>query len=134
MAPALARRQAVVAQRGALVLDPGEECLSDGFVEARNHVGVERPGLAQRVDLRLPQGLVGIDVAHAGHGPLVEQCCLDRRPPPAQAICERLGREAWAERLLAETRGEVRLELSGLEHEPRAEPSHVAVGNVRSIV
>src|SRR5262249_44833211 len=111
-------------------------------LERRAHAVVEPPELvavealrrAQRMDARTPQRLVDVDVPHAGERALVEQRRLDRRAPATEALPEACGREQRVERLLAEALREVRVELAGLEQEPRAEPADVAIRNVRSVV
>jgi hypothetical protein len=56
----------------------------DGF----HLVGIETVRGRQRMHARAPQRLVGIDVPHSGDGALVEQRCLDRRPPVGEAVGE----------------------------------------------
>src|SRR5207245_9482026 len=68
------------------------------------------------------------------HGPLVEQRRFHGSPPPCQALRQSPGREAALQGLDAHPVREVRLELAGLEQEPRAEAPNVAVGDVRSVV
>ena len=53
---------------------------------------------------------------------------------PASRSREAARGERAAERLDAEPLVEVRVELAGLEQQPRAEAAHVAVGDVRSVV
>ena len=47
---------------------------------------------------------------------------------------ELLRREVGAERLVAEARSQVFVQLAGLEHEPGAEPPHIPIGDVRTVV
>src|SRR3954452_7446982 len=86
------------------------------------------------MDLRAPERLVGVDVPDAGDRALVEERRLDRRLPLLQARRQRRRREGGAERLLAEPRIEVRVELVRLEQQPGAEAADVAIGDVRAVV
>ena len=61
------------------------------------------------------------------------------RPSRARAAAragprDRAARNDGVERLGADPRVEVGVDLAGLEQQPRAEPPHVAVGDVRSVV
>ena len=70
-----------------------------------------------------------------GERALVEDRRLDRRAPAREPRAEIAGAvNAALERLGADPRVEVRLELARLEQQPRAEPPHVAIGDVRSVV
>ena len=86
------------------------------------------------MDPRPPERFVGVDVSHARERPLVEQRRLDRRASVAQSLGEPTGREGACERLAADARREVRLQLVSLDYEPRAEPPDVAVDDVRAVV
>ena len=103
-------------------------------MEAGELIALEALRRTQRVDLRPPQGLVDVDVPHARERSLVEQRRLDRGAStceqPAEACCG----EERVERLLAEARREVRVELAGLEEQPRSEAAHIAVGDVGAVV
>ncbi len=70
----------------------------------------KRSSGTQRVDCGAKQRLVGVDVADARDPPLVEQQRLDRRAPPARERAQVLGGEALVEGLVAQARGEERLE------------------------
>src|SRR5207253_9535442 len=83
------------------------------------------------VELRPPQGLVGVDVPHPGKCALVEERSLEGRAPAGEAHAEAGGREERVERLVADARSEVRLRLPRLEQEPRAEASDITVSNIR---
>ena len=83
------------------------------------------------MDARAPERLVDVDVPQAGERALVEQRGLDRRAPLREPLAEPRRGEERVERLVAEPRREVRLELARLEQQPRAEAAHVAVGDVR---
>ena len=83
---------------------------------------------------RAPERLVGVDVADARDRALVEQSRLDRCPPPGNAAGQDVGGEPGRQRLRAQARGEVRLELAGLERQPRPEAADVAIGDVRPVV
>ena len=90
---------------------------------------------AKRMDARPPERLVGVDVPDARERALVEQRRLDRRA----AARERARRGARAVNAAPSGSGprravEVGVELARLEQEPGAEPAHVAVGDVRSVV
>ena len=97
-------------------------------------VGVELAGGPQRVDARAPERLVDVDVPEAGERALVEQRGLDRRFAVREPRGEHLRRKGAPERLGAETRREIGVELARLEQQPRAEAPDVAIGNVRSVV
>jgi len=58
---------------------------------------------------------------------------IKRRPPAGEALAQPLCREA-PERLLSQPQREVGLELAGLEQEPGAEATHIAVGDARPVV
>jgi hypothetical protein len=87
------------------------------------------------VEPRPPERLVRVDVPDAGEDALVEDDCLQGRAAAREAVGERAGRERVPERLDADARREVRLELAGLEEEPRAEAPDVPVSDgVRPVV
>ena len=90
-------------------------------------------GDAERVQPRVPERLVDVDVPEPGDGALVEQRGLERGSPAGEPLAERLRGEP-AERLLPHLRGQVRLELAGLEQQPRAEAAHVAVDDPGAVV
>ena len=83
---------------------------------------------------RAPERLVDVDVPEAGERALVEERGLDRRATLREPLAETRRREERVERLLADARREIRLELARLEHEPGAEAPDVAVRDVRSVV
>ena len=101
---------------------------------SRRSRSVEALRGSERMDPRAPERLVDVDVPHPGERALVEQRRLHRRPPPAEAFAEPGGGEERVERLVAETRGKVRVDLARLEQLPRAEAADVAVRDVRSVV
>jgi hypothetical protein len=103
-------------------------------VQAAGLVLVELARRPQRVDARPPERLVDVDVPHAGERALVEERSLDRRAAAGETGGKRACGERARERLRAEASCEVRLELAGLDEQPRAEPADVAVGDVRSVV
>ena len=113
---------------------PGLERGADALVQPAQLVAVEALRRAQRMDARAPERLVDVDVPEAGERALVEERGLDRRAPLGEALAEPRSGEERVERLLADARREVRLELARLEDEPRAEAADVAVRNVRSVV
>ena len=92
----------VVAQARALPRDAGAERSTDRLREPRELVGVERAGLAQRVQLRAPQRLVDVDVPQPRDGALVEQRRLERGTAVRQSLAESFRREATLEGLDAE--------------------------------
>jgi hypothetical protein len=53
---------------------------------------------------------------------------------PAQACRENTGGERALERLGSEPGREIRLDLVGLEDEPRAESANVAINDVRLVI
>ena len=82
----------------------------------------------------VPERLVGVDVPHACDDALVEQHRLERRTPPREALDEEASGEGRAERLGAETRTEVLLELGRWKHVPGAEAANVTVRDARAVV
>ncbi len=101
----------------------------------RAHLGrLEAPRLPERVDAGTPERLVGIDVPDAGERSLVEDRRLDRSLPGREPLTQHLRGEAGLQRLWADTRIEVGVELAGLEQQPRAEAADITVGDVRSVV
>ena len=86
------------------------------------------------MEARPPERFVRVDVPDAREDALVEDDGLERRLAAGEAVGERARGEAAAERLLADPLGEVRLELAGLEEQPRAEAPDVSIGDVRSVV
>src|SRR4051812_4303609 len=126
---------AIVAQRGALACNPHLERGPDRLAQPRDLVSVEGACGAQRVDPRTPEGLVRVDVPDAGRRPLVEERGLDGRSPARERLRQGARREAALERLAAKApRREVVLELARLQQVPGSEPTHVAIGDVRSVV
>ena len=97
-------------------------------------IAVERAGKTLWVEPGVPERLVHVDVPEAGQGPLVEQRGLQRGAAPLQPLAQSLRREGGDERLLAETRPEVRLELARLEQQPGAETPDIAVGDLAAVV
>ena len=89
---------------------------------------------AQWMEPRAPERLVDVDVPHPGERALVEERGLDRSAPPREPPPQLCRGELVGERLRAEPLVEVRIELARLEEQPRAEPSHVAIGDVRPVV
>src|SRR5438105_1134348 len=110
------------------------ELLTNAAMDPRHLVQGQLAGRPQRVDPRPPERLVHVDVPHPGERSLVEEGGLDRGAASLQALGETLRRERRCERLAPDAGGEVRLELLGLEEEPRAEAPHVAIRYVRSVV
>ena len=95
---------------------------------------IERGGRRQRVDARTPQGFVRVDVPDARNGPLIEDRGLHRSPTAGELRCEVACAIRLAEWLAAHARVDVRLDLVGLEQQPRAEPADVSVGDLRAVV
>src|SRR6185437_6487232 len=75
-------RGRVVAETRALACDPRLERSLHGTDQSCDLVVVQRARESPRMDLRVPQRLVDVDVAEARHGALVEQGGLDRRAAP----------------------------------------------------
>src|SRR5215213_9092414 len=86
------------------------------------------------MQLRVPKRLVDVDVPETGQRALIEESCLQRRTAAFQPLAQPLRRERGHERLLAEPRTEIRLELAGLEQQPRAETADVAVADLGAVV
>ena len=82
----------------------------------------------------VPERLVDVDVPEAGQRPLVEQRGLQRGAATLQPLAQALRREGGDERLLAEARPEIRLELARLEQQPGAEAPDIAVGDLAAVV
>ena len=86
----------------------------------------ERSDRAQGMDARAKEGLVGVDVPHAGNPLLVEQEGLDRLLSPARHRAQGVGGEVGVERLDAQPGSEVLGEGAGSEQDiARAETAHV---------
>ena len=124
----------VVLQRRALALDARPERSPDGPGHAGDLVRRELVRRALRVDARAPERLVRVDVPESRDDPLVEEDGLERRAAAAELIRQPPRRESRPERLRPVLRREVRVELGALEHEPRPEAPHVAVGESRTVV
>src|SRR5205823_9539112 len=120
-------RLRVVAQGRALAGDPGLERPADAAVEPANVVRAELVRGPQRVDARAPERLVDVDVPHPGERALVEEGRLHRRATRGEALPEPGRREEDVERLVADLRREIRLELPGLEQQPGAEAADGAI-------
>src|SRR6185312_12830949 len=123
-----------VAEIGPLAPDAEAERPPDALAEAPDLVGGEVAGRPQRMDPRMPERLVGVDVPEPGDGPLVEDRGLDRRLPAGESLREVGGREPSTERLRPEPYTQVRLGLILVEQEPRTEAAEVAVGDPRAVV
>jgi hypothetical protein len=124
----------VVPKRGALPRNARPQRRLDRACQLLDIRGGERVRRTNWMDTRTPQRFVRIDVPHAGERPLIEQRRLDRRTSLVQSLGEATCSERTRERLAPDPSCEVRLELTRLDHEPRAEASHVAVRNIRSVV
>jgi hypothetical protein len=124
----------VVAEAGALAGYPHRERIANPFPERAELGPRQRAGSTKRVDARPPERLVGVDVSHAGSGPLVEERGFDGCAPRLESRSERLRGEFLSKRLFTETLRQVRDILAGLEQEPGAEAADVSVGDVRSVV
>ncbi len=103
-------------------------------MEDPRFVGSYVPSLTERMDPGAPECLVGVDVPEARDRSLVEQHGLDR----SAACCEARGEipraEARRQRLGPESLGEIRADLGCLEEQPRSEPTHVAISDIRAVV
>jgi hypothetical protein len=71
--------------------------------------GIELAGGSSRIDSGSPKRLVGVNVADAREGSLVEEGGLDRSAPPCESFRQLGRRKAAVERLSTETRREVRV-------------------------
>jgi hypothetical protein len=87
-----------------------------------------------RVDPRPPERLVGVDVPHAGERPLVKENAFHRATTPAEPFAEIASGKARPERLEAEARCQIWLELVRPEDEPRSKTPDVAIRDVRPVV
>ena len=74
---------AEVVDRGSARVEAGVQRRHDGVAQRGDLRALEPARLAQRVDRRAKQRLVGVDVPDAGDPALVEQDGLDRRAPVA---------------------------------------------------
>src|SRR5207342_3050542 len=83
---------------------------------------------------RLPQRLVGVDVADARDHALVEQERLHRRPPAGEVAAEPARRPLLRERLRPRPRTQVVLEPAGSDEPPCPEPALVGVDERRPVV
>jgi len=101
----------VVTQRRTLSRDSRLECATNTPME-RAYFGllelIRRP---TRIDPRTPERLVGVDVPYAGERPLVEENAFHRATTPGQPPREITSGKARAERLYAEARCQIWLEL-----------------------
>src|SRR5207248_5346917 len=88
-----------VAEVGALPADAEPKRLANALAQRRDLVRREVARRAQRIDARVPQRLVRVDVPEAGDRALVEDRRLDRRAPSREAAGEEGRREPPAERL-----------------------------------
>ncbi len=131
---AAARTAGVVVERRACRARPSRAPCGSPRCSRRSSSRVELARRPLRVEPRVPERLVGVDVPEPGDRPLVEDRGLERvrRPPGARRAARR--REERVERLVADAGGEVRLGVLGVEQQPRPEPSGVAVCDVRSVV
>ena len=87
------------------------------------------------MDPGTPQRFVRVDVSYPGRRSLVEQSGLHGGPSAREGIFQGARGERPLERLAPEApRGEIPIEITGLEELPRAEAANVAVGDVRSVV
>ena len=88
-----ALRVRTVAEIGALALDAAPERPPHAPAQSRDLLRLELGCRPQRMEPRVPEGLVGVDVPDARDDALVEEHSLQRRPPPGKA----LGEEAHGE-------------------------------------
>src|SRR6266516_312573 len=129
----LARAGAVVTHRR-----PGR---LHGPVEHAGHRGVQAGELVEgqlvrglrRIDPRLEQRFVRVDIADAGDAALVHDRLLDRRPRAFEALGEHERRERIFERFGADAAGIV-APAAFVEQPQRAEAAHVAVDQEAAVV
>src|SRR5579862_7779164 len=127
-------RKPVVGQGRPLSRDPDLERASHAAVKGAHLLAREVAGAAQGMDAGPPERLIRVDVAYSGYSALIEESCLDRRAPIGEAAAEVARPEVVVEGLVADPRIHVRRHIGRLEHEPRPEPAHVSIGNVRPVV
>jgi hypothetical protein len=86
------------------------------------------------MDPGTPERLVGVDVAEARDGALIEDGRLDRRPPPGERASEASRREGSPERLRPQSAVPEGIELIRRYELPGPEAANIAIGDVRSVV
>src|SRR2546430_569649 len=89
----------VCVDAAAAVCDRDLKRLAQRLVEAPRRFPAHRAGDAIWSQARTVQRLVGVDVADARNGALVEQHRLERRPPLAEAAVKLFGRKPGVDRL-----------------------------------
>jgi len=106
-----------IAEGGAAVIDGALENGADRGVEPPDFSGCQRVGATPRMEARVPQRLVDVDVAESRDHGLIEQQRLEQPLPAAKARAQRLEREGRIERF-----GSERSERIGraVRHEPQA--------------
>ena len=127
-------RICAVAEIRTLAIDPAPQRRADTPSKSRDLVRGKLAGWAQRMNVRVPERLVRVDVPESGNRPLVEDRDLHRRATARETPGEEDGREASTERLRTEPYREMLFELLGLEQQPRPEAAQVAVGDPRPVV
>jgi hypothetical protein len=127
-------RSRVVAETRALPLHAGSESVLDRPGQPCELAFSKRPRRAKRMQLRAPQRFVDVDVPEPGDRSLIEERSLDRRAAAFESLSEPARCERPLERLDAQSFFEVRLELTGLEQLPRAEPADVSICDIRFVV
>ena len=96
-----------------------------GFIDSAGESGCRRAP---------EERLVGVDVADPGDPLLVEQEGLERRPAAGGDLAETLGGELVGQRLDAEPRGEVGVELPVPEQQRLAEAPRVGEPELAPVV
>src|SRR5262245_31173244 len=129
-----ATRVRAVAEVGPLAHDPVPKRTANAPAQSAHLVRRELSRRPQRMDARMPQGLVRVDVPQARDRPLVEHGGLDGRLTSGQAAFEERGGEPRPERFRPEAGREVVVELVRAQHDPGSETPDVAVDDVSPVV
>jgi hypothetical protein len=102
-------------------------------VQSPQLVAVETGRGAERIEPCTPQRFVDVDVPHPCERPLIKERRLERRAATGETLAQASRGEERVERLVADSRGEVRLSLPGFEQQPGSEAPHVSVRNIRAV-
>jgi hypothetical protein len=107
---------------------------ANATVECADLASIELAGRSPRIDPRAPERFVGVDISDSGERSLVEERCLDGSLPPRESLAEIGCGKSASQRLEAEARRQIGLQLVRSKHEPGSEPPDIAVPDVRSVV
>ena len=108
----LPARVPVVVDRGASAFQPGLQRPDHALAQRLGVLAAHRARRRERMKLRPPERLVGVDVSDPGDPRLVEQERLQRRPPPRRQRLDHLRRELVRERLDSDPALEAGLEAA----------------------